>query len=241
MLPLPRRERAGVRVNVATEHASMTTRRHALRAPLAHHFDTLEQQHDANVLGMWVFLLTELMLFGALFLMYTVNRYAYARVFEEGSRHLDLAFGAVNTAVLIVSSLLMALAVHSAQSGSSRFRTALLLMGTAALGTTFLVIKGFEYYHHWEAHEVPGLNWLWTGANAPQIQIFFMLYFFMTGVHAIHLIIGITLVAIMLLNTLRGKYNEMYYAPVEMTGLYWHLVDVIWVFLFPLLYLVAKH
>jgi cytochrome c oxidase subunit 3 len=212
---------------------------HALRAPLAHHFDTLEQQHSANVLGMWVFLLTELMLFGGLFLVYGVNRFAYARVFEEGSRHLDLTLGSFNTLVLIGSSLTMALAVHSVQTGSPRLRTALLLALTAALGATFLVVKGFEYYAHYLAHEVPGIDFVWAGVNIGPVHIFFLLYFFMTGVHAIHLVIGISLVSLMLLNTLRGRYNELYYAPLEMSGLYWHLVDVIWIFLFPLLYLVA--
>ncbi|TMC57531.1 MAG: cytochrome c oxidase subunit 3 family protein [Chloroflexi bacterium] len=213
---------------------------HAVRAPLAHQFDTLEQQHSTNVLGMWIFLLTEIMLFGGLFLMYTTNRYLYARVFEEGSRHLDLALGSVNTVVLIVSSLMMALAVHSVQSGAPRVRTALFLALTAALGAMFLVIKGFEYYGHYLAHEVPGITFAWTGENARQMQIFFMLYSFMTGTHAVHLFIGISIVTLMLFNSLRGKYNELYYAPVEMTGLYWHLVDAIWIFLFPLLYLIAR-
>ena len=211
----------------------------AVRVPLAHHFNTLEQQHSANVLGMWVFLLTELMLFGGLFLMYSANRYAYPAVFEEGSRHMNLALGTINTVVLIGSSLMMALAVHSVQSGSSRLRTALLLALTALLGAVFLVIKGIEYYEHYLAHEVPGLTFIWSGPNVGPMHIFFLLYFFMTGVHAIHLLIGIGLVTTMLLKTLRGRYNELYYSPVEMSGLYWHFVDVIWIFLFPLLYLVA--
>lgn len=212
----------------------------AARAPLAHHFDTLAQQHEANVLGMWIFLVTELLLFGALFLMYTAYRYVYPEVFAEGSRHLDLTLGTINTAVLIVSSLMVALAVHSVQVGATRFRTAFFLLLAMALGTAFLVIKGFEYYDHYLAREIPGIAFTWEGRNPQQIQIFFLMYFFMTGVHAIHLTIGVGVLGFVVLNTLFGRYSARYYVPVEMAGLYWHLVDVIWIFLFPLLYLVAR-
>lgn len=209
------------------------------KAILAPQFETLEQQNETRIFGMWIFLVTELMLFGAVFTMYSVYRVFYPDAFAEGSKHLDLMLGGINTAVLIISSVCVALADHSARSGNGRIKIVAWLAGGALLGTLFLVIKGYEYYLHYLRGEVPVLNWTVTGAGANHVQLFFWLYFAMTGVHAIHLIIGIGLVGVMMLRAFLGHLTQENYAPLEMTGLYWHFVDVIWIFLLPLLYLVS--
>ncbi len=203
-------------------------------------FDSLEQQHHARTFGMWIFLVTELMLFGGLFTLYAAYRVFYPEAFAEGSNHLDLTIGAVNTVVLIVSSLMMALAVQRVQVSSSRMLIAALLVLTVGLGTIFLGLKGYEYYLHLVNQEIPGLAFVYQGPNARQVELFFFMYFSMTGVHAIHLIIGIGLVGFMLLRTLRGDFTPASYTPLELSGLYWHFVDIVWVFLLPLLYLIAR-
>ncbi|MGE3269994.1 MAG: cytochrome c oxidase subunit 3 [Chloroflexota bacterium] len=203
---------------------------------LAEQFDSLEQQHHAATLGMWIFLVTEIMLFGGMFTGYAVYRTLYAEGFAEGSRHMDLVLGGVNTAVLIVSSLTMALAVHAAQSGQRRA-----LMGylglTAVLGVVFLAIKGVEYFHHYQEGLVPGLWFHFEGALARPVELFFLFYFIMTGIHAVHLTIGVGIVTVLLLLTQRGHFTPEAHDPVELTGLYWHFVDIVWIFLLPLLYL----
>jgi cytochrome c oxidase subunit III len=208
------------------------------RAHLAEQFTTLEQQHDARTFGVWVFLLTELMLFGGLFTAYAAYRYVYPATFGEGSRHLDALIGATNTAVLILSSVMMALAVNSAQLNRRRSLIVFLLL-TMAFGTLFLGIKGVEYYQHFRDGFAPGVNWTFTGQNAGPLELFFILYFAMTGLHAIHLTVGIGLVLIMALRAWHRDFEGGYFTPVEMTALYWHFVDVVWIFLFPLLYLIA--
>jgi cytochrome c oxidase subunit 3 len=203
-------------------------------------FDSLEQQHHARTFGMWIFLVTELMLFGAFFTLYAAYRIFYPEAFAEGSNHLDMEIGAINTVVLIVSSLLMALAVQRAQRGSPRRSIAALLVGTALLGIVFLGLKGYEYYLHVINNEVPGINFQFEGPLAPQVELFFFMYFAMTGVHAVHLIIGIGLVGFMLARTLAGHFTPASYTPLELSGLYWHFVDIVWVFLLPLLYLIER-
>ncbi len=209
-------------------------------AVLAPHFDSLEQQREATTLGMWIFLITELMLFGGLFTMYAAYRSTYPDVFIEGSRHLDVTLGSINTGVLIVSSLMMALAVHSAQRGKRNLVVAFLAL-TALLGATFLAIKAVEYYHHFEEHLIPGVTFAYPGPRPQQAALFFLLYFAMTGVHAIHLIIGIGIVTLVLVRAWLKRFSTEYYTPVELAGLYWHFVDIIWIFLFPLLYLIGRH
>jgi cytochrome c oxidase subunit 3 len=203
-------------------------------------FETLAQQHDTRTFGMWIFLVTELMLFGAMFTMYTIYRSFYPEAFAEGSHRLDLLLGGINTAVLILSSLCMALAVHTARTTTSRIPLALWLAATGALGTLFLGIKGYEYYLHYAHAEMPVVNFQVTGPLAGQVQLFFWLYFALTGVHAVHLLIGIGLVAIMVLRALLGHFKPNAYTPLELTGLYWHFVDIVWIFLLPLLYLIAR-
>ena len=214
---------------------------HHQHAPaLAHHFDSLEQQREAATLGMWTFLVTEILFFGGLFAVYLVYRTWYPDAFAAASHELVIWAGTTNTAVLITSSLTMALAVHAAQTGNRRLLLALLL-ATIALGCVFLGIKAFEYYTEWIEHHVPGLNYDFEGPYYRNAQIFFSLYFLMTGLHALHMIIGICIMLVMLWWSARGTITPEYYNPVEIAGLYWHFVDIVWIFLFPLLYLIGRH
>lgn len=216
--------------------------------PLAHHFADLEQQHEAASLGMWIFLGTELMFFGGLFTAYTVYRCLYPEAFAAASRALDLWYGGVNTVVLLTSSLTMALAVHAAQTNRRRQLVGLLL-ATVLLGVAFLVIKGFEYYHDYEQELVPGLAFrsAWQPPSAADsaalfrqhVQLFYVLYYLMTGLHALHLIIGVGILLVLAFLARRGWFYSEYYAPVEVGGLYWHFVDIVWIFLLPLLYLIG--
>jgi cytochrome c oxidase subunit 3 len=200
-------------------------------------FDSRAHAHATNVLGMWLFLATELMLFGGLFTGYTVYRFLYGAAFRAGSEHLNAEMGALNTGVLILSSLMVALALHAAQTGGRR-STALLLGLTLALGTLFLVLKGSEYFGHFQAGLVPGPGFVWEGEQPRAAALFFTLYYLMTGVHALHMLIGLGLIAVMAFNAWRGRYTPEQHTPLEVTGLYWHFVDVVWVFIFPMLYLI---
>jgi cytochrome c oxidase subunit III len=200
-------------------------------------FDLHAHEHGNTVFGMWVFLATELMLFGGLFTAYAVYRYVYSAVFQEASRHLHAELGAINTAVLILSSLMVALAIHSAQVGGRR-STALLLGLTLALGTAFLVIKGFEYLTDYREALVPGLNFTWPAETQRPAALFFTLYYIMTSLHALHMLIGLGLIAYVAVQAWRGRYTPERHTPLETTGLYWHFVDVVWVFIFPMLYLI---
>jgi cytochrome c oxidase subunit 3 len=207
---------------------------------LAHQFDDLAQQREAATLGMWVFLVTEVLFFGGLFLCYTVYRILYPAAFAAASHELDVMLGSINTVVLITSSLTMALGVRAAQTGQRRLLL-LFLIATMVLGATFLGIKGIEYYHKFVEHHVPGPGFLFEAEYARHAQIFFSLYFVMTGLHAIHMIIGLGIMAVMLWWSWRGTITTEYYSPIEISGLYWHFVDIVWIFLFPLLYLLGRH
>jgi cytochrome c oxidase subunit 3 len=205
---------------------------------VAHQFDDAAQQHDTSMLGMWVFLATEIMFFGGLFTAYTIYRVLHPAVFEAASRHLDVVLGACNTGVLLTSSLTMALAVRNAQLGE-RWRTVAFLIVTMLLGIGFLGIKGSEYYQKYVDHLVPGPAFSYPGPQSHEAEMFFYLYFAMTGLHAIHMIAGIGVVTVMTILAGRGRFTAAYYTPLEVAGLYWHFVDIIWIFLFPLLYLVG--
>jgi cytochrome c oxidase subunit 3 len=207
---------------------------------LAHQFDSLEQQKEAATLGMWVFLVTEVLFFGGLFVTYLVYRNWYPQAFIAASHELIVWAGTVNTAVLITSSLTMALAVHAAQTGDRR-QLILFLIATIALGLVFLGIKAFEYYAEWAVHHVPGPNFQFEAEHSRHAQIFFSLYFTMTGLHALHMIIGVGIMSVMLWWSAHGVITTAYYNPVEVSGLYWHFVDIVWIFLFPLLYLIGRH
>lgn len=215
------------------------------RAILQHHFENLEQQHESATLGMWVFLVTEVMFFGGLFLAYTVYRYEYPEAFVASSSHLIMPLGAANTAVLLCSSLTMALAVHFAQL-SRRKLTVFFLIATLLLGAAFLGVKGFEYYTDYGEGLIPGRLFSYTSPepekfSARQVELFFVIYFAMTGLHAFHMMIGICIMAVLAFYAWRGRYGEDYYSPIEIGGLYWHFVDIVWIFLFPLLYLIGTH
>jgi cytochrome c oxidase subunit 3 len=210
---------------------------------LGEQFDSLEQQHGTNTLGMWVFLASELMFFGMLFTTYTAYRLRFPDGFAEGSRHLDLVLGGVNTAVLIVSTLMMALAEHSAQRGDRRWLPRYLALAIL-LGTLFLGLKGLEYYEHFQEQLVPGIAFSVGGPAGPelardQVELFFLFYYAMTGLHAVHLTIGVGVACIMLVLARRGNFLGVEHWPLEMLGLYWNFVDIIWLFLLPLLYLVG--
>jgi cytochrome c oxidase subunit III len=207
---------------------------------VAHQFDNVAQQHEASSLGMWTFLVTEFMFFGGMFLGYTVYRSTYFEAFSHASAHLDIVLGTINTAVLIASSLTVALAVHAAHESNRKALIGFLLL-TILLATVFLGIKFTEYYHKYEEHLIPGLSFHYEGANPARAAIFFSFYFAMTGMHALHMIIGIGLFSVLALGAWRGRYSKLYFTPVEMCGLYWHFVDIIWIFLFPLFYLLGRH
>jgi len=206
--------------------------------PLKHHFDDPAQQTHAATLGMWAFLATEVLFFGGLFTAYAVYRSSYPGAFAEASRHLDVTLGTINTGVLIGSSLTMALAVWAAQTGRRRDQVLYLVL-TILLGSVFLGIKVVEYGHKFHEHLVPGPHF--SGSEPAHAQIFFSLYFVMTGMHALHMVIGIVLLAILAVRAGRGRFSPVYYSPVEVTGLYWHFVDIVWIFLFPMLYLIGLH
>ena len=212
---------------------------HAHHPAQQHHFDTLEQQHEASTIGMWLFLVTEVMFFGGLFMAYLLYRVWYPAAWAEGSLELDILLGGINTAVLIGSSLTMAFAVRAAQTGQ-RKATVVWLILTMALGLVFLIIKFFEYQHKFELNHVPGPNFEFEGPHAAQVQIFLSLYFAMTGLHALHMLIGFGLLSVIAWMAYKGRFSPEWYTPVEMSGLYWHFVDIVWIFLFPLLYLVDR-
>jgi cytochrome c oxidase subunit 3 len=213
---------------------------HGRSPELQHHFDTMDQQREASSFGMWVFLVTEILFFGGLFLVNTVYRHQYSRAFAEASRHLDITLGTFNTAVLIVSSLTMALAVFSAATGRRKAIVVFLLV-TMVLGAVFLGVKAVEYSHKFHDHLVPGPSFHFPGPDARPAEIFFSLYFMMTGLHAVHMIVGIGLLTTLVLQARKGRYTPEYHTPVEVCGLYWHFVDIVWIFLFPLLYLIGRH
>jgi cytochrome c oxidase subunit III len=208
---------------------------HALTPHLKHQFETIEQQQETSTLGMWAFLVTEVMFFGGLFGAYTVYRFLYPEAFAAASHHLNYIIGAINTAVLIGSSMTMALAVRAAQLGNRRNQVIFLLL-TIVLGSTFLGIKVVEYHDKFVHHLVPGPHFQFEGP--PEAQLFFGLYFAMTGMHAVHMIIGIGMLATLAVLASRGRFSAEYYTPVELGGLYWHFVDIVWIYLFPLLYLI---
>jgi cytochrome c oxidase subunit III len=207
-------------------------------------FKTMEQQQETASLGMWIFLTTEVLFFGGLFLTYTVNRSAYSDVFGAASRSIDIKLGAINTAVLIASSLTMAMAVWTAQTGRKKAVTGFLI-ATLVLGSIFLGIKAVEYHQKYVEHHIPGLNFNFEKGATPAMnahaQLFFSLYFGMTGLHALHMIVGAGLLLWLIKESVKGRFTPEYNTPVEIVGLYWHFVDIVWIFLFPLLYLIDRY
>jgi cytochrome c oxidase subunit 3 len=261
---------------VATTVAHEHEHEHEHHPDLQHQFEDLGQQHDASNFGMWTFLATEVMFFGGLIGSYLVYRFTTPDVWAAASRELNVLMGTINTVFLLTSSLTMALAVHAGETGNKKQQVRFLL-ATMALGSVFLVIKGFEYREEWENHLVPGSHFsaarleiptLETTANlnpeergevavtaktasnlVPPVrtfaerraQLFFVFYFFLTGLHALHMVIGLVLLAIITGMASKGRFTAAYFNPLEVAGLYWHFIDIVWVFLYPLLYLVALH
>jgi cytochrome c oxidase subunit III len=214
---------------------------HPHHPKLQHHFDDMAQQTEASTLGMWVFLVTEVMFFGGLFMAYLVYRYRDPDGFAEASAHLNRVWGTANTAILIISSLTMALGVRAAQT-SARAKTQVgWILATMSLGAAFLGVKVIEYAEKFEHHLVPGPNFHWAGKHPQTAEMFYSLYFCMTGLHALHMIIGLGLMTVIAIMAWRRTFDEHYYTPVEVSGLYWHFVDIVWIFLFPLLYLIGGH
>ena len=210
--------------------------------PLAHHFRDLGQQHEVGTLGMWLFLATEVLFFGGVLLALEVYRYLYSEDFRHASGLLYTSIGAINTLVLLCSSLTMALAVRAAKAGQGPRMLQLFLAATMALGLAFLVLKGVEYYLDYREHLVPNLDFHpehWPAdLDVRYAEVFFSFYFVLTAIHATHMIIGLVLMAIVLRLAGRGRYGPEHYTPVDCLGLYWHFVDIVWVFLLPLLYLI---
>ncbi len=208
---------------------SYITTKHAEGHPaLQHHFENMEQQREAGTLGMWVFLVTEIMFFGGMFLAYTLYRSKYPAAFASASNHLDITLGAVNTGVLILSSFTMALAVYGTQVGKRKLQLFCLAL-TIVLGLTFLGIKAVEYKDKY------------VDSTVKNVEMFYWIYFAMTGMHAVHMIIGVGLLSFLLFFSVKRRYGPEYHNPIEVTGLYWHFVDIVWIFLFPLLYLLGRH
>ena len=209
------------------------------RQYLSFQFEDLDQQRSSATLGMWIFLATEVLFFGALFTGYFIYRAIYPQAFADASRAMLIQFGTANTFILICSSLTMALGVHAAQVGARKMLVVMLII-TMLFGTAFLVNKGFEYHQEWKEHHVPGPGYEFPESRDPRhAEIFFSLYFIMTGIHTVHLIIGIGVVGVIAFFSWKGHYPPQYHTPVENVGLYWHFVDIVWVFLYPMLYLVA--
>ena len=207
-------------------------------------YRTMEQQRETASLGMWIFLSTEVLFFGGLFMTYTLNRSTYPGIFSEASKTIKLSWGAINTVVLIASSLTMAMAVWASQAGRKKALT-WFLIATLVLGTVFLGIKSIEYHDKYVEHHIPGWSFQFEpGADAAtnaHTQLFFSLYFGMTGLHALHMIVGAGLLIWLTKESLKGRFTPEYNTPVENIGLYWHFVDIVWIFLFPLLYLIDRH
>lgn len=217
---------------------------------LRHHFADMEQQKNTASLGMWLFLVTEIMFFGGLFCAYLIYRLMHFNAFAAASQQLDIKWGAFNTAVLLVSSVTVVLAVRAAQIGSRKQLVGYLVV-TVLLGLTFLGVKAIEYKEKFEKHHVPGPTFAFTDkfddngkeipVNPKEAELFFSLYFDMTGMHALHMIIGVGMFTILTWMAWKGRYTADYYTPIENAGLYWHFVDVVWIYLFPLLYLISRH
>jgi cytochrome c oxidase subunit 3 len=233
---------------VEHEHVSLPQHRH--------HFETVEQQREAGSFGMWLFLLTEIMFFGGLFMAYLLYRNWYYDAFAVASNQLSVPLGTANTAILITSGFFMALGVWAAEVRKQKMLVLTLVL-TTVFGIAFLGVKYDEYHEKWEKHHIPGMNFNISEFTNPagfgiheqplpvdtaqRTQVFFFLYFAMTGMHALHMIIGVGLLFWLIWRAQRGDFSSGYVAPIENFGLYWHFVDIVWLFLFPLLYLINRH
>jgi cytochrome c oxidase subunit 3 len=217
---------------------------HAETLELRVQFDTAEQQKDASTLGMWIFLITEIMFFGGMFAAYTIYRMWYPTVFAVASTSLNAPIGAANTCILLFSSFTMVMAVRAGQLGQQKMIVLFLIL-TLIFGFAFLGVKAVEWKEKFDEHHIPGqaefhLEGL-PQSDQGHAQLFFSLYFAMTGLHAMHMVVGAGILLFLILEARKGVYSAKYYTPVDVAGLYWHFVDIIWIFLFPLLYLIDRH
>lgn len=208
-------------------------------AALQQQFDDPPQQRDAAMLGMWAFIATEVLFFGVLFAAYVICRWRFPLAFVEGSAHTDFAMGTAETAILLISGCLSAIALRQIQLDRAR-QSAVLLAITAALGATFLVLHGMEYHDEFEEGLIPGLHYTQTGPGAKGMELFFCLYYVITGFHSLHVLIGVVLLLVMAVRCWRGAFNSAYHTPIEISGLYWSLVDIVWIFVYPAIYLVGS-
>ena len=204
---------------------------------VGHHFASLSRQTEAMRLGMWLFLATEILLFTALFAGYGVYRFLFREAFAESSRHLQTWIGLVNTLILVTSSFTVAMGLHRATRGDGK-GTALFFGLSVLLALVFLGFKAVEYTHHFQEGQLPGRFYTFEGVTGPGAPMFFTLYFLITGLHGLHVVIGMTVLIVVGIRAGRGAFSREYHTPVELAGLYWHLVDLIWIFVFPLIYLI---
>lgn len=246
----------GLSPHTATATAHAAVHEHISLPQHRHHFETEEQQREAGSFGMWLFLLTEIMFFGGMFFAYLLYRNWYYPAFAVASNQLSVVLGGINTAVLISSGFFMALGVWAAEVQNKKLLTIFLLL-TMVFGWVFIGIKGAEWTEEIELHHVPGISYdvsrfvnpaayhIKEEPLAPDMaqrtQVFFFLYFAMTGMHAVHMLIGLALLVWLTFRAWRGEFTSGYVAPIENFGLYWHFVDIVWLFLFPLLYLINRH
>lgn len=205
---------------------------------LAHHFDSYQQQVRAEKLGMWLFLATEILMFGGLFVAYLIYSGEYPQIFKAGAQFLDWKKGAINTVVLLVSSWTMAMSIYYAQKDQIK-KSQIMLISTLVCGLLFMLIKYLEYSHKFHEGIFPGQFFSYTGGGFVEgLPLYFSFYYLMTGLHASHVLIGMALIAWVLIRTYKKQIGAHHYMPLEYVGLFWHLVDLIWIYLFPLLYLV---
>lgn len=207
--------------------------------PVEEQYDDAVQQREAATLGMWVFLATEILFFGVLFASYTICRVLYPQGFAEASRHTDMLLGTFETAVLLTSSSLIALGVRAIKLDERRLAAGL-LVGTGLLGISFLVMHGFEYYKEYTEHLIPGIDFAQSGPHAHAVELFFCLYYFITGFHSLHVMVGVTVIMVLAARVACGAFGPQRYTTLELTALYWHLVDIVWIFVYPLIYLVGR-
>ena len=207
---------------------------------LREQFSTPDQQRQTAMVGIWVFLITEVLLFGALFTAFTVYRLSDPQGFDLGSKDMEALLGAVNTCILICSSLTMALSVYFSEVGNTKLLVVFLL-ATMFIGAVFLAIKFTEYYLHYVDHKVPGFWFEEHGPHAGKIEMFFVFYFIMTGLHALHMTIGLAILTGLLFRTMIGSITAEYHTPIEIGGLYWHFIDIVWIFLYAIFYIPGLH
>jgi len=221
--------------------ASEVHNAHVESLALREQFDTEAQQKDASTLGMWIFLITEIMFFGGMFAAYTIYRSAYPNVFAVASSSLNVTIGAINTCVLLLSSFTMVMAVRAGQLGQKKAVIVFLII-TLLFGCVFLGVKAYEWNEKFVEHHIPGPSFRLEGTPLQgQAQLFFSLYFAMTGLHAMHMVVGVGILSVIIWQTQKGKFSAHYFTPIDIAGLYWHFVDVVWIFLYPLLYLIDRH